>query len=375
MKSTVRELERRLIQATSATECLATLIDIANQHAASFHNREGLRAAREALNIARTRGDSLSVGRALGAATLCHYQRGDYVAAVATGLDAVEAYADGDLLGRSHALQGIALALLSVKAYELAESVAARAVTDARTSGDALREAGARSVYGCVLADRGHFNNARRQFRLAGATYRLQRDPVRQKKAISNLGHAYRKQADAHELAGLQQTRFYLKQALRVYGIALATGDSDADDAIILGCMAQCECRLGDLARAHADITRALALARENESPAILAPCHLWETNILKAMGDLDAAARAGERAVTAAEGLEHADTLVTCLEALCSVEDQRGRFERATDLEKRAGRLADEREALLARVRSEMGPLWERYTAERPPPAARSAA
>ena len=377
MKSAVRDLERRLVQATSASECLATLLDIANHHAAAFHNREGLRAAREALNIARVRSDSLSIGRALGSATLCHYQRGDYVAAVATGLDAVEAYADGDLLGRSHALQSIALALLSVEQLDLAESVAARAVADARASGDAPQEAGALCVHGSILADQGHFNAARRQFRRAGATFRLQRDPVRQKKAISNLGHTYRNQADAHELAGLAQGRFYLKQALRVYGIALATGrtDADADDAIILGGIAECECRLGNLDAAFAAITRALALARDNESLVILAPCMLWEGRILKAMGDLDGSARALERAVQAAESLEDKASLAECLVALCAVEDQRGRFERATDLERRAARVMAERATLLARVRTELGPLWERYTAERPAAAPGSAA
>ena len=113
-----RELERRFIQATSAGECLATLLDIANHHAASFQNLQGLRAAREALDIARVRGDSLAVGRALRTATLCHYQPGDYVAAVATGLHAVEAYAYGDLLGRFACACSIALALFKVQSTD-----------------------------------------------------------------------------------------------------------------------------------------------------------------------------------------------------------------------------------------------------------------
>ena len=111
MRSPVRELEARVHEAKTAGECLAALLDLANLHAAEFRNREGLRSAREALNIARTRNDTVGVGRALAAATLCHYQRGDYVSAVATGLDAVTAYADADRPGRSTALQSIALAL------------------------------------------------------------------------------------------------------------------------------------------------------------------------------------------------------------------------------------------------------------------------
>ena len=375
MKVVARELERRLVQASSAMECLAALLDLAQHHASAFQNREGLRAAREALNIARVRGDSLSIGRALGTATVCHYQRGDYVSAVAAGLDAVEAYAEGDLPGRSQAFQSIALALLSVRACELAETVCVRAVADASEGADAQREAGARSVHGVVLTDRGRFNPARREFRSAAATYRRLGDRVRLKKTISNLGHTYRKQADAEERAGRAQARFYLKQALRVYRIALETGPSDADDAIILGGISECHCRMGNLEEARAEVARALALAREVGSPVILAPCQLWESHILKAMGELDAASRACERAVEASEQLEHDDILVTALHAHAAIEDLRGHFERANDLEQRARRLALERETLLARVREQMGPLWERYTAERRPGSACSAA
>src|SRR5881628_1584609 len=78
MRSPVRELEARFTQAKSAGECLAALLDLASLHAAEFRNLEGLRSARQALNIARARRDTVAVGRALAAATLCHYQRGDY---------------------------------------------------------------------------------------------------------------------------------------------------------------------------------------------------------------------------------------------------------------------------------------------------------
>ena len=123
---------------------------------------------------------------------------------------------------------------------------------------------------------------------------------------------------------------------------------------------------MGNLREACAEITRALALAREVASAVILAPCQLLESDILVQMGELDAAAKACERAVLSAGELEHDDILVTCLMAHSRIEDLRGRFERANDLEKRARQLSLERETLLARVRDEMGPLWERYTAER---------
>src|SRR5690242_13033545 len=96
-KNRVQELEAKLIQGKSAVECLAILVELAELHAATFHNREGIRCAREALNIARVRGDGHGAARALSAAMRCHYQRGEYAAAVANGLDAVESFGEQDL--------------------------------------------------------------------------------------------------------------------------------------------------------------------------------------------------------------------------------------------------------------------------------------
>ena len=65
VNNSIRELEARLIQGKSAVECLAVLISLAELHAATHRNREGLRCAREALNIARARNDKISAARAL----------------------------------------------------------------------------------------------------------------------------------------------------------------------------------------------------------------------------------------------------------------------------------------------------------------------
>ena len=86
-------------------------------------------------------------------------------------------------------------------------------------------------------------------------------------------------------------------------------------------------------------------------------------------------AARAAERAAKSAAELEHSDILVTCLLAQSAIEKLRGQAETGNDLEKRARHLERERDKLLARVREEMGPLWDRYTAERRAPALRAVA
>lgn len=368
MRSPVRELEARVHQAKTAGECLAALLDLANLHAAEFRNREGLRSAREALNIARTRNDTVGVGRALAAATLCHYQRGDYVSAVATGLDAVTAYADADRPGRSTALQSIALALHCVKSSDLAQVSAEQAVADAVAAAERSQEANARSVLGVILADRGRYREARREFRTAAARYRAAGDALRVKKATSNVGHTYRYQGNADALAGksgLAMMRW--KQARRVYETALRTATTAADDAIVRGAMAECECRLGDLAQAREHVEQALALAVD--APMIHAPCHLWHARILQALGDFRGAERASERAREAATRLEHGEVLATCLQLQSQLNDLQGRFETAHDLERRAREVTLAREAELARMREELAEVWERYAMPLPSP------
>src|SRR4051812_28890153 len=307
MGASTRELESRLLQASEEEGRLAILLDLARAHGAAFRNREGLRAAREALTIARRRGDALGIGRALSTATLCHYQRGDYVAAVATGLDAVEAYADGDLVGRSRALQSIALALFSVEAFGPAESAARHAVDDARAGHDAEREAYASNVLGFIICDRGHFNEARRLFRFAARHFRLAGDGLRLKKSISYLAHAYRRQGNALERgAHMGQARIEWGRAISVYRLALATGVHEADDAFIVGEMAECECRLGKLQEGYATVGRAIELARAVNNTQVLANCFLWEGRLLQGLGELDAAEVAFDRAVKAAGPLEY---------------------------------------------------------------------
>ena len=335
---------------------MAILLELARAHGAAFRNREGLRAAREALTIARSRGDALAIGRALSTATLCHYQRGDYVAAVATGLDAVAAYADGDLVGRSRALQSIALAFFSVEAFAPAESAARRAVEDARAGTDPEREAYASNVLGFIICDRGHFNEARRLFRFAARHFRLADDGVRLKKSISYLGHAYRRQGNALLRDGhVGQARIEWKRAVSVYRIALETGVHEADDAFIVGEMAECQCRLGDYPDGYATVARAIELARGVNNAQVLANCFLWEGHILQAMGELEAAERAFDRAVSASAPLEHDAVLPRALRAVAAVASLRGDSGRAALAEAGAKEAEDRRREFFGRVRHEL--------------------
>lgn len=362
MKPVTHLLAQRLMLAHDPGDRLDALLDIAENHADAFRSREGLRAAREALVIARGCSHDVAVGRALAAATVCHYQRGDHVAAVATGLDAIAAFADGDRGGRSSALRSIALALHAVEAADLAETAARQAVADAVAISDADREAHARETLGRVLLQGGNHHGARREFRLAAARHRSLGNLAHVKKAVTGLGHTYRLQAES--MAPGPEADFERRQALRVYEIARTRRGAEADDGMIERAMAECCCRLGHLPLAMAHLGRALDIARRVGNSTMLAECFLWESRVLKAMGDLAAAQAACERACDAAAPLDR--LRAEAFLALAGVHDAQGRFERASDAEAHSRNLRLEREASLALVRTELGPLWERGMARK---------
>ena len=362
-KNKVQELEAQLLQGKSAVECLAILIELAEVHAATFHNREGIRCAREALNIARVRNIHSAAARALAAVMRCHHQRGEFVAAVANGLDAVESFGDSDLSRRSAALQGVAQALIAVESFDLAVDVAERAAADARAGGDAAAEAGARALWGSILASRHRFAEARRQFREAGAIHRRLGDRVALKKCAASIARGYLAQGnEALQRGDYDRARTAWRHAIRVFRVALATGQSVADDALALAGLVECEMRLENGDKALVAVRQALELAGQSRNPLALAHCHLWESHALKAAGKIEAARSACECARDAAEQLDHDPILAECLKAESMLNDLSGRFEAAQDLEQRAQRVDLEREAHLARVRDEVGMLLVRH-------------
>jgi tetratricopeptide (TPR) repeat protein len=367
MQSKVRDLEARLIQASSAVECLALLLELADAHCAAFRGREGVRCAREALNIARVRGDHGSVARAHAAAARCHYQRADYVSAVAAGLEAMDAYGESDLQGRSEALQLLAQALMAIESFDLAEEVAQRAAEDALRGGNPTAEAGARSIWGAILIQRDRFGAARRQFREAGAIQRKLGDKLMLKRSAANIAKGYCRQANECDLRGdIPEARMLWRQAIRVYKVAIATGSLYAEDALAHAAIAECECRLGNPEAALKAIGPALELAVKSASPLVIAHCHLWESHAYRALDKLHDARRACSSARDAAEQFQHASILPECLKAESRLNDLEGRFESAQDLELRAERVNIEREAFFSRIRDDVARLWVKHAAAR---------
>jgi tetratricopeptide (TPR) repeat protein len=291
-----------------------------------------------------------------------HQERGKHAAAVSVGLEAVQACV-ADPRRRCDALCAIARSLLAAEAYDLASEVTARAIHDAATAEDPMREARAREMQGMLLIRRSHFRFARREFRIAGLRHRMARDTIAMKRAATKIGHTYRQQGIAAAASGrLEHAEMNFRQAMRAYRVALATGEFATEDAAIAAAAADCESRRGNYGLARIQVERALALAPRVEDAAVVAEIHLAECRLLRCSGDLRAAEWAGERACAAARGLRD-DTLAHALQALAAVHDAQGRFERASDIENQGRDLLVERHRALALLREELLSLWRRDT------------
>jgi tetratricopeptide (TPR) repeat protein len=346
---------------TDREEELRRHLERAEEQARNFRTREGLGSARAALAAARLLRDRAAIAKALAIATRCHYYRGDYDAALATGIDTLEAFDPDDRAGRADALQNIALVLFAIEDFVHAEDAAARAVAEAARCGDPLREAAARNVSGYIFSDDGRLAEARREFRRAARIYRHMGDTLMAHKVASNLGHTYRKEAERktarEDAAGAHRS---WRHALRVYRVAVDADRTHANDAIALGCMGLCQFMLGRESEARRLLERCLAMA--NGAAAIVSPAALWSCRVAESMGDLDLAQRHAAEAVRAGEGLEHGEHYVTCLRAQARIAGLQGRADEQRRLEERADQAAAERRRALSAAREQAAPLWRRF-------------
>ena len=360
MKKGVREIEKRLLQPVGESDRLGALLDLGAHHAALGHERDGLRAARDALHLAQDIHDPLAAARALALAARCHFQRGDYFAAIASGIDALAGPVEDDGSPRAEVARMVALALRELEDYPHAESAAVEAVRLA--AGQAEPEALAREALGIVLAARGRSHAARQELRRAGALFRGLGDRVGLKRITSEVAHTYRNQANAAQRDGLgQQARLQWRHAARVYRAALAFGDRAEHDGTILAAIAECELGLGELDAAYEHAERAVMIAEEAVRPGTVGRARLWQSHALHGMSRLQAAERACAQAVASAEAARDEPLLVTCLRAHSRLCDLLGRFESGADSEDRARRIENQRGALLARMRAELLPVLRR--------------
>jgi hypothetical protein len=78
-------------------------------------------------------------------------------------------------------------------------------------------------------------------------------------------------------------------------------------------------------------------------------------------MSRIQAAERACGHAVSAADAACEERLLITCLRAHARLQDLLGRFQAGADLDDRARRLEQQRNALLGNMRAQLAPLLDR--------------
>ena len=360
MNKGVRELEERLLQPVGDADRLGALLELGAHHAELGRDRDGLRAAREALEVARDRGDARARGHALALAARCHLQRADHFSAIASGIDALAALGHGERAARSEVLRILALSLHALDQHRYADSAGSEAVRLA--AGHERTEAAAREAYGRLLGDRNLNQAARHQLRRAGALYRRLADRGSLKRISARIADTYRNQAGGAQRAGKdEEARLQWRHAVRVYRTALAYGRHAAYDAEILAGLAECECGLGEIDASYEHAGMAVTLATDAEVSGTLARSRLWESHALQAMSRLPAAERACGHAVAAAERAHDEPLLMLCLRTHARLNDLLGRFETGADLDGRARRLETQRKAHLARTREQLAPLLDR--------------
>jgi len=286
-----------------------------------------------------------------------HFERGKHVSAVTVALDAAEA-SSGNPSRRSQAYCIGARALMAMEANDNARDLAARAIAEAVQADDPVLEARAREVQATLLMRRGHFPLARDEYRIAGLRDRLTGSTVDMKRMTMGVANSYRQQGIVAGASGRHaHANAHLKQALRAYRTALATGESPNEDAAIAAAVSDCECRLGNFGLALIQIQRAEALLPGVDDQAVIAEVHLAMCRLHRVQGELKQAEWAGERACNAAHNAND-EVLARGLLALAAVHDSQGRFERASDIESRGHDVLLSHHRALERMRAELGTI-----------------
>jgi tetratricopeptide (TPR) repeat protein len=321
-----------------------------------------LRAVAEALRLARKLGDRRSEAQSLSIATTCHYLRGDYVSAVATGIDACATFPSNDIAGRSYALQGVALAFFSVSDYVRARGACERAILYGTIEGEPGREASARNVLGYVLAESGHHEEALAEFRLARKHFRKLGDAVRAKKMSYNMGHTWSRRGDEFAARDPGAAKDCWRRAMRFYRAALATAPSRLDDAISLSGLGKCALELEQPRQALEFLERASNHLARRDPPRIVSNIACWRGRAESSLGKFAQAEHHLLQALKRADELENDDHGVKCREAMADLAERRGQPADARQWRAEAEARRSQQRESLDKFRREMGPLWDGF-------------
>jgi tetratricopeptide (TPR) repeat protein len=137
------------------------LAALALQYAHAGLPLDGLDTVRETLMLAKSHDMQPERAQALSAAAMCHRSRGDFLMAIACGIDAYHAFAAGkDFTGMGHVLTTLGATCRELGACDLGEEVLRGCLNIAARSGDRFLEARARNALGLTFADLQRFDEA-----------------------------------------------------------------------------------------------------------------------------------------------------------------------------------------------------------------------
>lgn len=176
---------------------------LAMQYAYAGLPLDGLDTVRETLMLAKSHDMQPERAKALSAAAMCHRSRGDFLMAIACGIDAYHAYAAGhDLAGMGHVLTTLAATCRELGACDLGEEMLRGCLNIAARSDDRFLEARTRNALGLMLADLQRFDDAEQQMQMArelliacGVTQHVST-------STGNLGTIARRRAEASIAGG-----------------------------------------------------------------------------------------------------------------------------------------------------------------------------
>jgi tetratricopeptide (TPR) repeat protein len=174
------------------------LAALAMQYAHAGLPLDGLDTVRESLLLAKTHDMRRERADALSAAAMCHRSRGDFLMAIACGIDAYHAFTDvDDLASMGHVLATLAATCRELGACELGEKMLRGCLNIAARSNDHFLGARTRNALGLTLADMRRFDEAEEELRLsrqllidAGATQHVST-------ATGNMGSIHRRRGEA----------------------------------------------------------------------------------------------------------------------------------------------------------------------------------
>ena len=350
----------------------AVLCELARACARAGLPHDGLAAVKEAIKLAQSHQLVRERAEAMDAASMCHYFRGDYLMAIASGLDAYQGFAGNDqYVPMGHTLATVAAACKEIRASDLAIEALNGCLEIAGRAGDVFLEARSRNMLGMVFTEMQRFDDAEAEFNHSRGCLAGMGETSHLPKVLANQAEILKRRADtAAAVNQPDRAAGLLLQATCVLDEAVAVARSDGNDYEVADkttMLAEYHRLLGDHDVAARLVGEALEMATRLKHPQIIIEGHLGQGKILLDQRDHHAAAARLKRALELARDAELRDLQ---LQAHRQLAECYGAIAHDRDAAAHA-MLADELDAAAAEAnheaQREVRLLWERYFSHHP--------